>query len=166
MKKLLITLLLISPFSFADWDKELAKLIEEEKELSKILDEIHPYPPKGADWGDVFNCKTTSHTQRWHSGKTANLEQETFMFKLEEDTKRIIFSEGLFYSTYLDLFFLHGNENRRGEFRATGSHLMAYFSGGTIQIVMFEGSMSENRWADGVLGPGGMRVITANCDKF
>lgn len=159
MKKLLITLLLISPFSFADQELTLSKLI-------KLLNERHN-PPWGADWGDVFNCKTTSHNQIWHDGSISDLEQEIFLFTLDEAKKRMVFSKGLFYSMALDFTWTASIDGKRnGEFRAHSEGHTVSYSSGTIQIVRFEGVISKNSYAKGLLGAGGMRVVTADCEKF
>ena len=67
MKKLLITLLLISPFSFADW-------------------------------GDVYYCQMTTHSEVTLEGKEADYKLEKFQFKLDKTKNAMVFGKGGVFS--------------------------------------------------------------------
>jgi len=67
MKKLLITLMLVSPFSFADW-------------------------------GDVYYCKMTTHSETTLEGERIDYKLEKFTFKLDQTKNAMVFGKDGYFS--------------------------------------------------------------------
>ena len=121
MKKLLITLLLISPFSFADW-------------------------------GDVYYCETTSHSQTTIEGERTDYEQGRFQFKLDKTEKAMVFGKkGLLSGARMEI--IHNMSKPLGEsVFAVQDFSIAYFDEGKFMRSMVFIKFIES--------------VTADCDKF
>ena len=121
MKKLLITLLLISPFSFADW-------------------------------GDVYYCQMTFHSQSKLGSERTNYKLGKFSFKLDETKNAMVFGkQGIFKNMEMPLregMFWPSLE----EWYAEDEYQRAYFGGGKflIEHLSIAGTIS----------------ISADCEKF
>jgi len=123
MKKLLITLMLISPFSFADW-------------------------------GDTYFCNTTLNFAKYHGDPLVAVGKvKTFKFNLNEANESLVFNEGSgFEDESLDVTFTR--------FARDGQELF-YLKGDTSTAAYHNGAFGYSSTS-----AGGVRVITADCDKF
>ena len=123
MKKLLITLLLISPFSFADW-------------------------------GDVYYCQMTFHSQSELGSERTNYKLGKFSFKLDETKQAMVFG-----SSSSDYF--------RGEVFELKPlmHIPSkeyWYAGSRFSTSFFK----EGKFLYARVGvSGGISTISADCDK-
>jgi len=121
MKKLLITLLLISPFSFADW-------------------------------GDVYYCQMTTHSEVTLEGKDKDYILEKFQFKLDETKNAMVFGKGgVFNNMEIKLderLSIPSNE----KWRADNSISKLYFKDGKFLFAVVTHEFAS--------------YISADCDKF
>tara|TARA_B110000503_G_C6942411_1_gene327511 strand:+ start:104 stop:568 length:465 start_codon:yes stop_codon:yes gene_type:complete len=154
MKKLLITLLLISPFSFAD----------REMDLSKLLDEIHHDPQKSADWGDVYYCQETTDRVISLEGETVNYTLNRFKFKLEKklgvegiNLVMVFGKEGYFGNTTMWL-----DKHHSDLLIATNLEIEKWGAEGMGDRIYF----SEGKFLYSSVGEDRILSISADCDKF
>jgi|TARA_B110000240_G_C13190607_1_gene321839 hypothetical protein len=120
MKKLLITLMLISPFSFADW-------------------------------GDVYYCQMTTHSNLSREGKQLDYKLEKFTFKSDKTKNAMVFGkDGYFGDTEMEL--REGSSFPAVEsWKAEGSYDMASFRKGKFIYASIAIGITQ---------------ISADCDKF
>ena len=121
MKKLLITLLLISPFSFADW-------------------------------GDVYYCQMTFHSQSELESERTNYKLEKFTFKLDKTKNAMVFGKkGYFANT----------ETKLVEGMSYPSQEKWNAEGDYDRLVFKEGKFIYS-WT----GRSGITTMSADCEKF
>jgi len=121
VKKLLITLMLVSPLSFADW-------------------------------GDVYYCQMTTFSTTTLEGKRTDYTLEKFQFKLDETRRAMVFGN----SGYLEDMVME---------LVDGKHFPAkeLWWGDTEYGRSF---FEKGRFLFSRVGVGGIKSISANCDKF
>ena len=123
-RRLLITLLLVSPFSFADW-------------------------------GDVYYCQMTNFVQIREDGKTDTYPLERFKFTLDDmEMGAVLFGKGGYLGgEYIPV--------ERDTWRPEVPSWAA--SDSQSRLTFREGNLM---YTDNFMDPDGVRVISANCDKF
>ena len=121
MKKLLITLLLISPFSFADW-------------------------------GDVYYCQMSSHSETTIRGERTDFKLEKFSFKLDKTKNAMVFGKSNYVFTNRKLELETGWEPSMEVWGTSFEGASSFFNNGKF---MFASVNTVD-----------ITAVSADCDKF
>ena len=105
-----------------------------------------------ADWGDVYYCQMTTFKSFTPEGEQSHHKLDKFQFKLDQTKKAMVFgSSGYFADTVSKL-----TEGRywpsEESWWASDNYSLTHFNQGKL--------------IEAHVSPGGIKAMTADCDKF
>ena len=135
MKKLLITLMLVSPFSFADW-------------------------------GDVYVCQMTTHTQISFEGKRTDYQLEVFGFMADKAKGAIVFDgpDGYFTDKTHDLVTFQGPDTDIKTLE--GEPVESWITFSDLSTSLFTAIGDKSQIAHTALQAEAMVNINAYCNRY